>query len=170
MEETMRKTIAAAGLVTVSLLGVGAAGSPVVHATTTDTCPGDDVWRGWVEGKPSRDPGVRVWHDDSGWHVRVTHNRLHERTFSGEIATYGELVDVQAVRLERGDVLSVGPEKHKIVFRFHNYGGIDGIDFDTSCAPALGFGFLADGHRVPPKYIAIGAAHTHPKHNPFVIR
>jgi hypothetical protein len=31
--------------------------------------------------------------------VRVTHNTIHDRVFSGAIATKGELVNVHAVRL-----------------------------------------------------------------------
>ena len=79
----------------------------------------------------------------------MTHNTLHDRVFSGEIRTTGELVDVHAVRLEKNDYLKVGPDRHTLPFRFNNYGGTDGFDFATHCAPFLGFGFLSDGHVVP---------------------
>jgi hypothetical protein len=116
-----------------------------------------------------RDPGVRVWHDATGWHVRVAHNALHDRTFSGEIATKGELTNVKAVRLESGDFLKVGADKHALAFKFNNYGGTDGFDFTTHCAPALEFGFRSDGKAVPLNRISIGHGERHPGHNPFVI-
>ena len=57
--------------------------------------------------------------------------------------------NVHAVRLERGDhAQGRSPTGTRIAFRFNNYGGIDGFDFTTHCAPALGFGFLSDGHGV----------------------
>ena len=169
--------IAAAGVI-VSLAVAGAGGAGVAAATTTNatassTClPAnhDDAWPLYAQGRPDRDPGVRVWHDRTGWHVRVTHNTIHDRVFSGEIATKGELVNVHAMRLERNDSLKVGPDKHTLVFRFNNYGGQDGFDFVTKCAPALEFGFVSDGHRVPTSRIAIGATERHPGSNPFVIK
>jgi hypothetical protein len=118
---------------------------------------------------PARDP-VRVWHDASGWHVRVTHRSLHERTFSGAVRTSGEFVDVDRVKLERSDTLKVSADKHTIAFRFHNYGAIDGFNFNAIDAPSLKFGFLSDGRVVPPRYIGIGATGRHPAHDPFVIK
>jgi len=152
-----------------STAGPTAASSP---ASAVSTClPGghDDAWPIWTDGRPSRDPGVTVWHDAHGWHVRVTHNTLHDRVFSGEIRTTGELVDVHAVRLEGNDFLTVGPDRHTLRFRFNNYGGTDGFDFGTHCAPFLGLGFLSDGHVVPTARISIGATARHPAHDPFVI-
>jgi hypothetical protein len=118
---------------------------------------------------PARDP-VRVWHDATGWHVRVTHRSLHDRTFAGAVHTSGEFVDVDRFKLERNDMLKVSADKHTIVFRFNNYGAIDGFDFHTSDAPALKFGFLSDGRVIPPRLIGIGAAGRHPAHDPFVIK
>ena len=169
------KRIAAAGVAAATFVALGATAA---SATTSTSAPAistclpanhDGAWPTWADGRPVRDPGVRVWHDAAGWHLRVTHNSLHDRRFSGEIATNGELVGVHAVRLERGDVLKVGPGKHVIAFSFNNYGGTDGFDFVTHCAPALEFGFKSDGKVVPVKYISIGHAERHPAHNPFVI-
>ncbi len=169
--------IAAVGLI--AALAVAGTASIAAAATTSSpssssssTClPGnhDDAWPLYAQGRSDRDPGVRVWHDRSGWHVRVTHNTIHDRVFSGEIATKGQLVNVRAVRLERGDALKVGPDKHSLVFRFNNYGGEDGFDFVTKCAPALEFGFTSDGHRVPTSRIGIGVTERHPASNPFII-
>ena len=171
------KKLAAIGVM--SALLVGLTGAVAQAATTTgdgssgSTClPNNqpDTWPASVEGQPARTPGVTVWHDANGWHVRVTHNSIHDRVFSGEIATKGSLTDVQPVRLEKNDVVKVGSGGHALAFRFNNHGGVDGFDFNTSCAPALEFGFLSDGHRVPTGRIALGADGHHPAHNPFVIK
>jgi hypothetical protein len=173
------KKIAAIGVMTATLVGAGAtsafaANAPATAPTPTpSTClPGghDDAWPAWTDGRPARDPGVRVWHDANGWHVRVTHNTIHDRVFSGEIATTGTIVGVHAVALEKNDSLTLAPGGHALRFRFNNYGGVDGFDFATHCAPFLGFGFLSDGHVVPTSRVSIGAAGQHPAHDPFVIR
>jgi len=155
--------------------GLTAGAAPAVSASpsaSSSTCVPDnhdDAWPSWADGRPLRDPGVRLWHDALGWHVRVTHDTIRDRVFSGVIATKGELVNVHAVRLERGDQLNVAPGKHSLTFRFNNYGGIDGFDFVTHCAPALAFGFLTDDHAVGTTHISIGAGARNPLHNPFVI-
>jgi hypothetical protein len=167
--------IAAAGLIA-SLAVAGTAGiaaAATTGPTASSTClPAhhDDAWPLYAQGRPAHDPGVRVWHDRTGWHVRVTHNTIHDRVFSGEIATKGQLVNVHAIRLERNDYVKVGADKHTLVFRFNNYGGEDGFDFVTKCAPSLEFGFVTDGHRVPTNRIAIGVTERHPGGNPFVIK
>ena len=158
------KKLTAAG-VTAALLVVAPAGS----AFADDGSSSASCVPAYAQGRPSRDPGVRVWNDADGWHVRATHNSLHDRTFSGEIVTNGDVSGLRAIRLEGNDVVKTGPNHHKIVFRFNNYGGVDGFDFQATCNP-LAFGFVTDGHRVPLRRISIGADATHPKHNPFVIR
>jgi hypothetical protein len=174
------KQIVAVGAMAAALVGTSATGAFAASTstgsaktTTSSTClpdGHDDAWPTWVDGKPARSPGVTVWHDATGWHVRVTHNTLHDRVFSGEIHTTGTLVAVHAVRLEKNDRLTVGAGSHTLAFRFNNYGGIDGFDFATHCAPSLEFGFLSDGHVVSTKHISIGAAGLQPAHDPFVIR
>ncbi len=178
------KKIAAAGLMTAALVGVSATSAVAATSSSTtnsSTSPSaaasagpalapHGAWPAVADGRPSRDPGVRVWLDRAGWHVRVTHDTLHDRVFTGEIVTTGALVDVHAVRLEKNDYIKVGPDKHKLYFKFNNYGGVDGFDFATHCAPALAFGFRADGHIVPTTRISVGATAFHPKHDPFVIR
>jgi len=172
------KQIAAVGAMTVALVGTSATGAFAASSTTKSAGPSttclpegqNDMWPTSVDGQPPRSPGVSVWHDAAGWHVRVTHNALHDRVFSGEIQTTGALVGVSAVRLEKNDRLAVGSGGHRLAFRFNNYGGIDGFDFVTQCAPYLAFGFVSDGHVVPAKRISIGAAGLHPAHDPFVIR
>ena len=163
--------IAAVGVTAALMLGTGASAAFATSSTSTPSPTCDpDTWPAGAQGQPPRSPGVTVWHDDDGWHVRVTHNSIHDRVFAGEILTKGELVDVHAVKLEKNDILKVGPKQHGLVFRFNNYGGTDGFDFNTNCAPGLEFGFLSDGRIVPPKRIAIGHDAHHPAHDPFVIK
>ncbi len=174
---TMKK-IAAAGLMTAALVGVSATSAFASTSTSTASpaptvCPTNEPSGAWpvvADGMPAHDPGVRVWRDAKGWHVRVTHDALHDRVFTGEIVTTGTLIDVHAVRLEKNDYIKAGPGGHKLYFRFNNYGGVDGFDFATHCAPSLAFGFRTDGHLVPLSRISVGATAFHPKHDPFVIR
>ena len=176
------KEIAVAGAMSAVLVGAGGASAhaststpsastpPAPTFSTSSTAGHDDVWPAWTNGRPGRDPGVTMWHDGNGWHVRVTHNAVHDRVFSGEIRTTGTLTNVNAVRLEKNDSLTVGSGEHALRFRFNNYGGTDGFDFTTQCAPYLEFGFLTDGHVLSTAHISIGAAALHPAHDPFLIR
>jgi len=141
-------------------LGAGAAGAATTTAATATV----------NDGRPSIDPGVTLWHDANGWHVRVTHKAIHDRVFSGVIKTSGTLTDVHAVRLERNDYVKVAADGHSLRFRFNNYGGQDGFDFTTQHAPYLAFAFTTDGHVLRPAHISIGAAGRHPATNPFVLR
>ena len=168
------KKIAATGVMAallVSMAATGAVASETPSSSSITCLPGGapDTWPARVEGAPGRSPGVTAWHDTSGWHVRVTHNTLHDRVFSGVVRSGGELTDVAAVRLEHNDHVKVGPGKHTIAFRFNNYGRTDGFDFHTSCAPSLTFLFLSNGHKVPTAKISVGRAGAHPGHNPFTV-
>ena len=169
------KKLAVCGAMTAALLTptvVGVAAAAATTAAPTATClpaDHDGAWPAAATGRPARDPGVRVWHDRAGWHVRVTHSQLHDRVFAGVIRTSGELVGVRAVRLEKNDALVVGPNRHELRFRFNNYGGTDGFDFFTHCAPYLGNEFVSDGHIVAPVHISIGADAHHPRSDPFRI-
>ena len=162
----------ALALVASSGVGAAAAGAATNSTTASTTClpaDHDGDWPGAAAGRPARDPGVRVWHDATGWHVRVTHNTLHDRVFEGVIRTTGEFLDVRAVRLEKNDHVVVGADHHSLAFRFNNYGGTDGFDFYTKCAPYLGFLFVSDGHVVPTVRVSIGADSHHPFTDPFRI-
>ena len=110
----------------------------------------DDAWPAWTNGRPANvDPktaaGVYMWHDGTGWHIRVTHRGVARRTFSGELVTTGRFVGVSSVRLEGHDSRSVSPDHHTITFRFENHGAIDGLNFRTHCAPSIAFTFVSDG-------------------------
>jgi hypothetical protein len=110
-----------------------------------------------------------MWHDGSGWHIRVTHRTVAKRVFSGTIVTAGRFVGVTSVRLEGHDSRTVSPDHHTITFRFENHGAIDGLNFRTHCAPAIAFTFVSDGSMLAANKVTIGHDSTNPATNPFSI-
>ena len=174
------KTNIAAALVGVTLLGgigVAAASSSTATGsaapTPTPTCLGqhDDGWPLAVDGRPAGldagDHGIYLWHDLDGWHLRITHANDTARLYTGTIVTDGTLT-AQPVRLEKDDTWKVGPNDHAVAFAFVNYGGIDGLDFQTSCAQYLRFNFRIDGQSVP-LAVHIGEDAHHPAELPFTV-
>ena len=57
-------------------------------------------------------------------------------------------------------------DKHSLTFLFKNFGGIDGVNFHTHCAPAIQFAFQSDGTPRKPSHIVIGKHNRHPRNNP----
>jgi hypothetical protein len=180
---TMRcKQIAAMGVVG-ALLGGGSllattGGASAAVATTARAArcvtAVDDAWPSWTNGRPvnvdaKTAAGVYMWHDGTGWHIRVTHRGVARRTFSGELVTTGRFVGVSSVRLEGHDSRSVSPDHHTITFRFENHGAIDGLNFRTRCAPSIAFTFLSDGRSLASNKVTIGHAGTNPTADPFTI-
>jgi len=169
-------------IATLGIVGLALTATPIIATsgpaagTTTPTCQQitDDHWPNWVQGRPDGiDPhttaATYMWHDSDGWHIRVTHHGDNRRTFSGQLTTKGNFSKVSAVRLEKGDQFQVSPDKHSITFLFKNYGGIDGVNFHTQCAPSIKFAFQSDGKTTPPSHIVIGKHNRHPRNNPFTI-
>ena len=182
------KAIAALGVLTIGGLGVGgnafASTSPqaakTVASTAAPTVAGsclkvhDDSWPGWTQGRPDRfdagdTGGVYMWHDNDGWHLRVSHATDDKSVFSGRIATSGHLVGVRGVALERNDNFKVGPNGHLVTFRFQNYGHVDGLDFHTTCAPSITFSYSRAGHTLPSERVFVGDHKANPATDPFRI-
>jgi len=159
---------------------VSAQPAPTVSGPTTGPIPswclGDDGgWPAVVQGEPTGfgagdQAGVYLWHDGSGWHLRVTHQNDTHQTYSGVLTTTGLFSDVDAVKLEHNDSLVIGPDRHTIAFHFNNYGGIDGFDFRTHCAEGIHFGLWADGTQLPASDVFQGQAGQHPATVPFDVR
>lgn len=159
------------------------AAAPVVAAPTpTSPAPApicltsadDGRWPLFADGRPvGLDAGGPaadyLWHDADGWHLRVTHQNDHHQVWTGVLTTTGTFADVDAVRLEHNDYVTVGPDKHTLYFRFNNYGGIDGFDFRTHCAPGIRFDLRADGAVVNPTEVIIGHGQHNPAKVPFSI-
>ena len=138
-------------------------------------CRGDDgSWPAFTNGRPAGfdagdQAGVYLWHDQDGWHLRVTHLGDGRQVYTGTITTRGTF-DAERVADERNDIVRVGPEGHTLYFRFVNYGHIDGVDFTTHCAPALNVNLKGDGQELQTSEVRIGHDDTNPTSVPFVIQ
>jgi hypothetical protein len=113
--------------------------------------------------------GDYIWHDDAGWHLRVTHADRTKAVFAGTIMATAPMT-FHRVRLEKGDAVKVTPNHKAIAFLFGNDGGVDGIDIDAHCAASVRFAVTMNGHATPLSEIDLGQASAHPATDPFVIR
>ena len=181
------KALAAIGV----LLGAGAltvAGSPlagasttttsttqVATAATTDDTTGCDTGSlpSVVRGAPARfeaglPRGYWVWHDATGWHLRVTHATNQELVFAGTVTATRPLTATR-VRDERHDVVALSADHRTAAFRFTNYGAVDGVDLVAHCAGRVSFSLWVDGHRIATDRIMLGRTQSHPARNPFSV-
>jgi hypothetical protein len=180
------KTLAAgAAVAAVMVAGVGggvasAATTGGTASTTGKAAPActnsgpDDGWPAVVQGRPdSFDAGDRggvyLWHDASGWHLRVTHATDDKAVFTGTISTKSAVSNVEPVQMEKNDKLKVGKADHVIAFRLFNYGHIDGVDWTAPCAKALRFSFKRGGQKLTDT-VFLGDKKVHPKHDPFALK
>lgn len=167
------------GLLGLSLLAAGmlvpasalAASTPTVAATAA-TC-NDGHWPASVQGKPTLlheggPAGDYIWHDATGWHLRVTHASSARRVFTGRIVANAPMT-VKAFRTEAGDTIVLSADKMTITYKFNNYGHIDGLDFRTDCAHRVLFSGSVSRVKLPTSHIWIGHRNHHPLENPFVI-
>lgn len=143
------------------------------------SCDSDAHWPAYVQGEPdgfdAGDDGAYIWHNPSGgWGLRVSHPELPGKAnrvvFTGRITSRGTIGNVVKVRDEKGDVVKVGPNGHTLRFRFVDYGGVDGVDFTTTCTPGLRVALKADRTSMQTEFIHLGDKDTHPGTNPFRIR
>ena len=153
--------------------------SGTAKTSPTHKCDVDAHWPGYVQGRPdgfdAGDDGAYLWHNPSGgWGLRVSHPLLPGKAdrvvFTGEIRSAGRIGHVIRVRDEKNDVVKVTDNGHILMFRFVNYGGVDGVDFTTTCTPGLAAGMRADGSAMPTRFIHLGDKDTHPGSNPFIVR
>ena len=150
------------------------AATPVTAATDGSTamaCTGG-AWPYAVQGAPALAAGAaagdRLWHDATGWHLRVTHPGTYVAGFSGTIRANRPL-HVRGYRLEFGDTFTVSADGLSVSYRFTNHGRLDGLDFTTECATRLGVSARMNGALLPIRRIWLGRAGHHPIQNPFVI-
>jgi hypothetical protein len=152
--------------------GVGAAAPVPATATTAAVTCDAGHWPASVQGRPRFHAGSRagdyIWHDATGWHLRVTHAGSRAVVFSGAITSDTPL-DVKGVRLEKRDHFTVSADKLTVTYRFVNHGRIDGLDFKTACASQLTFLGKMGGRKLPTARIWLGHNGRHPLENPFVI-
>jgi hypothetical protein len=81
--------------------------------------------------------------------------------------TDGRFTGVHSVDTEPDDI--VFPTGHTIVFRFVNYGWVDGLDFGTRCADGFTMTLRVSGQFASTTVIHLGAGGTNPGSNPFDI-
>jgi ABC-type transport system substrate-binding protein len=168
------------GLLGLSLIVAGliapataaAASSPTAATAATTTCS-DRHWPASVQGRPTLlheggPAGDYIWHDATGWHLRVTHATSARRVFTGRISADAAMT-VTPFRTERGDSITLSADKKTITYKFNNYGHVDGLDFRTACAHRVTFSGSAAGAKLPISRIWIGHRNQHPLENPFVI-
>ena len=143
-------------------------------AAPEDNCvPG--AWPQAVQGRPATfqagDDGVYLWHDpDGGWALRATHTGAHDRVIiSGTLHTDGRFVLVHRVRDEGNDIVAVSANHRTILFRFVNYGWVDGLDFATHCSTGFSASFYIAGVLAPTSAVHLGADAVNPTSNPFDI-
>jgi hypothetical protein len=173
LKRLVLSTLAGAIVVGGSVVGTGVAGASTALSTTTTTTAKCDThaWPAAAEGRPPAAKvgmtGVALWHDADGWHLRVSEAGPDRAVFTGVVSTDGLLVSVRR-HLEGGDItLSPGP--HSVVYRFTNYGGVDGIDFGALCGSTIRVTAFMNGRPVPVSHVVIGSGDTHPASQPIVI-
>jgi hypothetical protein len=158
------------------LLSLSAASATLIVPSgmfaATTTCD-EGRWPARVQGQPATfaagaRAGDYLWHDASGWHLRVTHPGTAKVIFSGTITSNAALT-VRGYRLETGDGITLSADKKTLTYRFANHGRVDGLDFRTACASRLWFKGSMAGAKLPVGRIWIGRAGHHPLQNPFVI-
>jgi len=191
------KILAASTVATATLLGLsstayadsGTAPTPSSTAapeptappagTAGGSCDPDREWPDYAQGAPPNfkagSDGVFLWHNPTGgWSLRASHPRLPGQSnhvvFSGAISSAGGFGHIKGVHLEKNDSVKLSGDGHVLAFTFNNWGGVDGVDFSTSCTPGLKVGLKADGHSFSPRYIHLGAKDAHPGSDPFLIR
>ena len=175
-----RSRALALGLATIAL-AVGLVAPAATFAATPTGAATDGVsatactggaWPLSVQGMPAVHAGSAagdyIWHDATGWHLRVTHASAVGYVFSGTIRANRPL-RVTGYRLETGDKFTVSADHLSVTYRFVNHGRLDGLNFTTECATRLAIGGRLNGVVVPVRRIWIGHNGRHPLQNPFVI-
>jgi hypothetical protein len=139
-------------------------------ASAASTCPGGH-YPASVAGRPPAAKvgmtGMAVWVDRSGWHLRVSEAGRDRAVITGQITTDGVIKSVKRHAEARDVKVDVGP--HRVVYRFTNYGGVDGIDFVLPCSSHVRFAVAIDHAPVSTGHIVVGHGNQHPASNPFSI-
>ena len=173
-----RRPLIGGTLVILALGGALLAPATTLAATAPATTPTivactDGHWPATVQGVPTlwhagAPAGDYLWHDATGWHLRVTHRGTGRAVFSGRIVSSAPMT-AAPVRLEAGDLFALSADRLTLTYRFVNHGRVDGLNFRTDCARRITVGGAMDGSRLPVGRIWIGRANRHPLENPFVI-
>jgi hypothetical protein len=162
-----------AGLANASSTTGTTTGSPTPATATAAACD-RAPWELKVQGRPHSFSGgdrggVYLWHNTTGFHLRVTH-RTSERVIYSGVITSSAAMRMDPVKLEKGDYVRISADHRVIAFAFGNHGHIDGINFHTDCAKRLTVSHLRAGlHQLPTDRVYLGVTKAHPAHIPFVV-
>ena len=142
-------------------------------ATATTTTCDEGRWPAAAQGQPwmfkaGASAGDYLWHNGTGWHLRITHPGSARIVFTGTIVSNTAL-SVTSYKFESGDSFTLSADHKTLTYRVVNHGRIDGLDFRTACATRLWIRGSMAGHRLALWRIRIGHAGRHPLQNPFVI-
>lgn len=107
--------------------------------------------------------------EDGGIRLR-SHGPNARHHFTAVLRTDGKFVDVEAVRLELGDWVRVSDDGHTLRYNVHTFHGLDGVNFRIDGGDVLSFRLELNDRLVGTDHIYLGAADSHPEHNPFRIR
>jgi hypothetical protein len=155
------------------LIGLAALLAPLAPATAPAL-----AWEDRAQGDSDRlqnavqdddHPGVYIWHDDNGWHLRTTdkdHDGAH--VYHGELTTDGSFRNVDAVRDEDRDRVSRDGDD-TIRFHFVTYGQVDGFNFDVSGGDHVRFKLYEGDDALRTSHIYLGDDGEHPDDNEFTI-
>ncbi len=122
---------------------------------------------------PGRPAMYAVWHNVTGWHLRVTTAKQFRR-FHGSIdvvdGTFSKVVThVLEPVSPKHDRWRWGPGGNNIAFDFRTDRGVDGIHFQVSKeAKFLRFNLNLDGQTALDR-VFIGLKGTHPNADPFYL-
>ncbi len=179
------RTLIAGGIAAVATTAIvllpSAASAASSDPTTTTPAPSTAAaacdrgpWGLRVEGAPKDFTagdrgGDYLWHDASGFHLRVTHKNDNRVLYTGDI-TSPTPMRIDPVKLEKGDVARLSADHRTLTFAFADYGHIDGVDFHTDCAPTLTATDLNAGNdRLTPDRVYLGRYELHPAGIPFTV-
>jgi len=143
--------------------------APSTAATTCDRT----AWQSEVQGTPSLKAGAvtgaYLWHNATGFHLRVTHPGHQRVVFTGEI-TSSSAMSLTPFKLEKGDLARLSANHKTLVFALSNFGYLDGVNFHTDCAATLAVSHLNVGNKALPAHnVFLGEHKAHPSQVPFVL-
>ncbi len=134
------------------------------------------AWGGRIDGRPASfeaggTSGVYFWHEEgNGLHLRTTDPDNVDHRFTGMITTDGRFHDLDLVRLEPDDTASIDPTGHILVFSFHTYSGVDGLDYFIDGGTQQTLNLEIDGRQLSPDRIFLGEDSVHPNNDPFTVQ
>jgi hypothetical protein len=126
-----------------------------------------------VMGSPNVQPGqalgVYLWHGSNGYSLRATHPGHGKVVIAGRLSASNGFSHITKVRFERADYLRLSSDRKTMVFRFTNYGYIDGINFAANCSKLMRVKIRINDVVASPRQIKLGKRRANPTSNPFTI-